>query len=270
MRRLGLIVEKGGVGKTTCAVNLAVGLAKRGKRVLLVDCDPQANASLVMLRGQSAKPPTLAPVLLGNAEAHEAIRSTGIKRLDVLPSSPELAEANLELTNLIGRERRLAEALATVEGSYDVILLDTGPQRSLLSINALCYVSEVLIPVEPSLFSLSGLGQLQAAVEDVRRYLGNKDLRIAGLILSRVRRDAVSRDVEERLRTDFGPLVFKASIPASVKVEEAHSRFQSVIDHAPKSPGALAFLELVEEVIGNAKKRHGGDSRGADAADDAA
>jgi chromosome partitioning protein len=224
-----------------------------------------------MLGGKEAKPPTLAPVLLGSEEATHAIRTTATRGLYVLPSSPELAEANLELTNLIGRERRLTEALEPAEGEYDFVLIDTGPQRSLLSINALCYVSEVIIPVEPSLFSLSGLGQLQTAVEDVRRYLGNRELRILGLILSRVRRDAVSRDVEARLRADFGKLVFNATIPASVKVEEAHSRFASVIDYAPKSPPAVAFNELVGEVLSHAaKERNGRAARRSDSADDAA
>lgn len=269
MRRVGLIVEKGGVSKTTIAINLAVGLARRKQRVLLVDCDPQANASLVLLAGQMAKPPTLSSVLLGNAEASEAIHRTKTKGLDVLPASPDLAEVNLELTNAIGRERRLAEALATVEDRYDVVLLDTGPQRTLLTVNALAYVREVLVPVEPSLFSLAGLGALQSAVDEVRKFLGNRELRIAGLILSRVRRDAVARDVEARLREDFGALVYKTTIPASVKVEEAHSRFVSVLEHAPKSPGAIAFDDLVTEFMSHAEERNR-DSGRADSTDDRA
>ena len=169
MRSIAWLSEKGGTAKTTCAINCAVGLAKRGSRVLLADLDPQANASLVLLEGKPAGPPTLGAVLLGEVEATEAIRPTHIPRLDILPSDVSLADASLELSNMIGRENRLRAALMPVESAYDFLILDTSPTRSLLTINALTTVREVLVPIEPGLFSLSGLGQLQAAVDDVRR-----------------------------------------------------------------------------------------------------
>jgi len=272
MRSIAWISEKGGTGKTTSAINSAVGLAKRGNRVLLIDTDPQANASLVLLEGKPAEPPTLAAVLLGEASAEEAIRAARIPRLDILPADVALADASVALANMIGRENRLRTALAPVESAYDFILLDTSPTRSLLTINALTTVREVLIPIEPGLFSLSGLGQLQSAVDDVRLYLDNRALRIAGLILTRTRRDNVSRDVEAQLREAFGELVYKSAIPSNAKVEEAHGRFQSVLDYAPRSPGAKAYLDLVEEILshGRTQERAGTTSSGSLAADDAA
>jgi chromosome partitioning protein len=125
------------------------------------------------------------------------------------------------------------------------VVIDTAPTRSLLTINALVATAEVLIPVEPDLFSRSGLGKLQTAVDDVRRCLDNAGLQIAGILLTRTRHDTVSRDVEEHLRGTFGGLVFASTIPTSVKVEESHRRFQSVIDYSPRSPGVRAYLALI-------------------------
>jgi chromosome partitioning protein len=154
MRRIAFASEKGGVGKTTCALNVGVGLAKLGRRVLLVDVDPQGNASLVLTEGQGAESPTLSNVLMGDANALDAIRLTRTPGLDILPTDVHLADAALAIADRIGREGRLRAALADVEGSYDVVVLDTPPTRSLLTVNALCYASEVWIPVEPGLREL--------------------------------------------------------------------------------------------------------------------
>jgi chromosome partitioning protein len=258
--------EKGGTGKSTSAINCAVALAKSGQRVLLVDLDPQANASLVMLKGEPAVPPTVADVLLGQADAHEATRPTDTPGLDVLPSSVSLADANVTLASAIGRETRLRAALEGL--GYDVVMIDTPPTRSLLVVNALVAAEDVLIPVEPALFSLAGLGALQSAIDDVRRYLGNPRLRIAGILLTRTRNDNVSRDVEGQLRTAFGELVFKATVPTSIRVEEAHGRFQSVIDYAPRSPGAKAYQTLAAEIIAHGQERTRPGAVGAVPADD--
>jgi chromosome partitioning protein len=272
MRRIAWSSAKGGTGKSSSAINVAVALAKAGRRVLLVDLDPQANTSLVMLQGRAPEPPTLGAVLLGEASAAESIRSTRTPGLRVLPSDVSLADANLELANQIGRENRLRAALADVENRFDVAVIDTPPTRSLLTINALTASAEVLIPVEPSLFALSGLGQLQADVDDVRRFLGNASLRIAGILLTRTRRDSVCRDVEAHLRETFGELVFKTTIPTSVKVEEAHGRFLSVIDYAPRSPGAVAYQSLALEILshGGTQERPGPAPIRLDATDDPA
>jgi chromosome partitioning protein len=270
MRSIAWISEKGGTAKTTSAINSAVGLAKLGSRVLLIDTDPQANASLVLLEGEPAAAPTLAAVLLGDADAADAIRPTRTDRLDILPADVSLADASVALGGMIGREARLRAAMDGAGDGYDYIIIDTSPTRSVLTINVLTFASDVLIPVEPGLFSLSGLGQLQAAIEDVRRYLGNPGLRIAGLVLTRTRNDGVSRDVEARLREAFGELVYRTSVPTSVKVEEAHGRFLSVLDYAPRSTGAKAYESLVAEIVihGRAQIGAGTAADGTPAADD--
>jgi chromosome partitioning protein len=273
MRRIGLVSEKGGVAKTTTAINVAVGLARRGHRTLLVDVDPQGNASLVLTEGRGADPPTLGAVLLGEAEAADAIRPTAVAGLDLLPADVSLADAGLALADQIGRERRLRVALEAVEGRYGFVILDTSPQRSLLTVNALCYIAEAIVPVDPGLFAVAGLGQLQAAVEDVRRYLDNRALRIAGLVLTRTANNNVSRDVEAQLRGMFGELVHPTAIPTNAKVEEAHSRYQSVLDYAPRSAGAKAYAALVEEIIAHGRRTQDGAriaARGPAEADDAA
>jgi chromosome partitioning protein len=273
MRRIGFISEKGGVGKTTTAINVAAGLARRGHRVLLCDTDPQGNASLVLLEGRPAEPPTLAAVLLNEAEASEAIRPTRVEGLDILPADVGLADADLALATELGRERRLRRALEAVEEDYDFVILDTSPQRSLLTINALCYLTEAIVPIDPGLFAVAGLGQLQAAVADVRRYLDNRALRIAGLVLTRTANNNVSRDVEAQLRGSFGPLVHEATIPTSTKIEEAHSRYQSVLDYAPRSTGAKAYAALIGEIIAHGQRAQDGSgdpARGVAEADDTA
>jgi chromosome partitioning protein len=273
MRRIGFVSEKGGVAKTTTAINVAVGLARRGYRTLLVDVDPQGNASLVLMEGRGSDPPTLGAVLLNEAEAADAIRSTAVPGLDILPADVSLADASLALADQIGRERRLRVALEDVEGHYEYVLLDTSPQRSLLTVNALCYIAEAIVPVDPGLFAVAGLGQLQAAVEDVRRYLDNRALRIAGLVLTRTANNNVSRDVEAQLRGMYGELVHPTAIPTNAKVEEAHSRYQSVLDYAPRSAGAKAYAALVEEIIAHGRRTQDGariTARGPAEANDAA
>jgi chromosome partitioning protein len=273
MRRIGFVSEKGGVAKTTTAINVAVGLARRGYRTLLVDVDPQGNASLVLMEGRGSDPPTLGAVLLNEAEAADAIRSTAVPGLDILPADVSLADASLALADQIGRERRLRVALEDVEGHYEYVLLDTSPQRSLLTVNALCYIAEAIVPVDPGLFAVAGLGQLQAAVEDVRRYLDNRALRIAGLVLTRTANNNVSRDVEAQLRGMYGALVHPTAIPTNAKVEEAHSRYQSVLDYAPRSAGAKAYAALVEEIIAHGRRTQDGariTARGPAEANDAA
>ncbi|MDB5876331.1 MAG: 4Fe-4S iron sulfur cluster binding s, NifH/frxC family protein [Ramlibacter sp.] len=257
MRRIAMISEKGGTGKTTTAINVAVGLAKAGSRVLVCDLDPQSNASLVFLEGRGAESPTIGAVLLDQADAHDAIRPTSTLGLDILPADVSLADANLALASEVGRERRLRVALEEVRDRYDVVVLDTSPQRSLLTVNALVFAEEVYVPIDPGLFAVAGLGQLQATVDEVRRYLDNRALRIAALILTRCRNDNVGRDVESQLRQMFGELVRRTTVPTNAKIEEAHSRYQSVLDYAPRSAGAKAYAELVLEIIADGRTTNG-------------
>jgi chromosome partitioning protein len=265
-RRIAWLSEKGGVGKTTSAINTAVGLAKLGHRTLLIDADPQGNASLVLLGGSPTMAPTLHQVLVDEVDAREAIRATGTPGLDILPADASLADANLSLAAEVGRERRLRVALEGVEDAYDYIVIDTSPARSLLTVNVMCYVREILVPLDPGLFSLSGLGQLQQAVEEVRRFLDNRTLRIAGIVLTRTARNNVAREVEARVRETFGELVHKTTIPSATAVEEAHSRFQSVLDYSPRSTGAKAYAALVREIIAHGERTQDGSRDASDRA----
>jgi chromosome partitioning protein len=261
-RRIAWLSEKGGVGKTTSAINTAVGLAKLGHRTLVIDSDPQGNSSLVLLGGEPVSAPTLHQVLVNEVDAGEAIRPTGTPGLDILPADASLADANLALAAELGRERRLRVAMEGAEGAYDFVVIDTSPARSLLTVNVMCYVRDIIVPLDPGLFSLSGLGQLQQAVDEVRRFLDNKTLRIAGIVLTRTARNNVAKEVEARVREMFGDLVHKTTIPSATAVEEAHSRFQSVIDYAPRSTGAKAYAALVKEIIANGQRTQDG-ARGA-------
>jgi chromosome partitioning protein len=262
--------EKGGTGKTTSAVNTAVGLAKLGRRVLMVDADPQGNASLVLLGGREPAPDeaTLFHVLTDAADAADTIRQTATAGLELMPADTRLADANVSLASEVGRERRLRLAMRGVDEAYDFVIVDTSPQRSLINTNVLNYVAEVLAPVDPGIFSLAGLVKLQGAVAEVVKYLDNQSLRIAGLVVTRAANDNISRDVEAQLRATFGALVYETTVPANTKVGEAHARFLSVLDYAPRSPGAQAYEALTREILKHGHAQHGAGGGVAAAVDD--
>lgn len=254
MRSIAFLSEKGGVAKTTSVLNIAAGLGLARKRVLVVDTDPQGNASHVLLRGEAARRPTLAEVLTDGAGAPEAIVPSAFDGVSVLPTDHTLADAALLLANEVGRERRLRLALDEVAGDFDFILVDTAPTRSVLTTNVLNFARELYVPIAPGLFGVLGLGQLQTDVAQVRRYLDNKDVRIAGIVLVMTEKNNVAKDLEEQLRAMFGPIVCRARVPRSIKLEEAHSRHESVFTYAPKSPGATAYRELTEEILGHEQR----------------
>lgn len=264
MRLLGWLSEKGGCGKSSCAVNTAVGLAKSGARVLFIDADPQGNASMVFLKGQGGGDgANLYHVLANEAEAGEAVRPTDTPNLDLIPADGQLADANVLLVGELGRERRLRLAMQEVGPRYDFIVVDTSPSRTLVNVNVLNYVTEVYCPVDPGIFAIAGLVKLQEAVSGVVKFLDNRALRVAGLVVNRVQRDNLSRDTEAQLRGAFSGLVMKTTVPASVGIGEAHARYQSVLDYAPRSAGARAFEALTTEII------HGADGRAGDGGDGA-
>jgi chromosome partitioning protein len=264
VRSIGWLSEKGGVGKSTCAVNVAVGMAKAGRRVLAVDADPQANLSMVLLSGAPADGPTLYDVLVEGAPVPDCVRATATPNLDVLPSGARLADANVLLASELGRERRLRLAVQGLAGRYDVAVVDTGPARTLVNVNVLNAVGEVYAPCDPGIFGIAGLVALREAIAGVVRFLDNPGLRLAGLVVSRVQRDNLSRDTEAQLRAAFGPLVMTATVPASVKIGEANARYLSVLDYAPGSPGARAFENLTREILSHGQvERAGGGVGGA-------
>jgi chromosome partitioning protein len=258
MRQIACLNWKGGSGKSTTALALAVGLAQRVKRqrVLLVDSDPQANASLIMLDGQAASAPTLAEVMLEEAEASEAIRKTRVGGLDILPADGRLAELTALLAEEeLGRERRLRMALRSIEDKYALCIVDAPPQLSLLTVNILQSVSEVLVPIDPGVFAVAGLGRLQETVDRVRHYLEHPDLAIISLLVTKFTGSKVARELLAQLRDAYGELVSKAVIPQATCVEEAHASYRTIMEWAPQSTVAKAYGALIGEVLKHGKSK---------------
>jgi chromosome partitioning protein len=255
MRTLAVVAQKGGSSKTTSVVNMAACLAGQGRRVLVIDTDTQANATYVLLRGEAPKRPTLSEVLTGEATAADAAVPSAVEGVELIPAEAALADVNVAIAAEVGRERRLRSAMAELARPFDVCLIDTGPTRSLLTTNVLNYAAEVLVPIGPGLFGFLGLGQLQADMNLVRRFLENKALTLAGVFLVQVERNNVCRDFEREIRAMFGDLVFKTTVPRSVKFEEANARRETIFEHARLSPGALAYEALTSEVMSRGREQ---------------
>ena len=249
MRRIAIANQKGGVGKTTTAINLAVGLAKVGRKTLLVDMDPQANATFAVV-GHEEPPATTYDLLINDYEAGDVIIPTGQMNLDLLPSDINLAGAEVELITAIGGQTRLRTKLLSQSGlNYDFVIVDTPPSLGLLTINSLAATIEVLIPVSASVFALKGIVQLEHTIQQVRTNLNWPELHITGVLCTFVDHTNVAKDVVNALRERFGKMSFDTVIPKNVKIEEAHSRAESILIYAPDSKGATAYTAFVEEVI---------------------
>ena len=266
MRRIAMVCQKGGCSKTTTTTAVAVGLARRGHAVLCIDADPQGNASWTLLGGQGAAPPTLADVLMRRAPAAGAIRPTRVAGLDLLPADSTLGGVNVLLAQELGRDTRLRSALAPLEGRHDFVLIDTGPQFTTVLANVLVYAAEVIVPLDPGVYAMLGLVELQETLAEVREAYGNRALHLAGLLLTKMPRNNVARDVEAELRSRFGDRVFRATVPRSAKVEEGHTRGLSIAEYAPKSAAALAYDELVGEIIDHGRDGDSAQERGGAAA----
>lgn len=253
-RRIAWLNEKGGSGKSTSALNLSANLASRfGQRVLLVDVDHQANITAVLSPDEGGEH-TLTDVFLNEVPAKQAIRKTHYRNLHILPADASLAEVNVAMADSssslgLARELRLKRALAPIEGNYDFVILDTAPQRSLLSINVLNYADEVFVPMDPGYWSMMGAQHLEELIEQIRMHMDHEKLHISGVLLTKTQPTNVAKQVEREVRDYFGDRAFQTTIPLNVKVEEAHSRGLAVLDYAPSSSGAVAYLEFTREVV---------------------
>ena len=240
--------QKGGVGKTTTTVNLAAGLAQVGKRVLLVDLDPQGNATMGSGIDKRALDPSVYDVLLESASVADTRRPSPQGGYQVLGANRELAGAEIELVELSPRERRLKAALAAVRDEYDFVLIDCPPSLSLLTLNGLCAAHGVIVPMQCEYFALEGLSDLVNTIKQVHANL-NPDLQIIGLL--RVMFDpriTLQQQVSEQLRAHFGDKVFNTVIPRNVRLAEAPSYGQPGVTFDPASKGAQAFVEFAREM----------------------
>lgn len=255
MRIISVANQKGGVGKTTTTINLGAALAKKGKKVLLIDLDPQGNASTGLGLAPDDRNGTSYDILVEHQPLAGLIHKTNVKRLHLVPSTVDLSSADMELINDKQRLLRLGMALAdadVMEQGFDFVLIDCPPSLNLLTLNAFAASDSVLVPLQSEFFALEGLSQLLLTVKEVRDTLGSS-LRIEGVVLTMFdRRNKLSMQVEQDARDNLGDLVYETIIPRNVRISEAPSFGQSVLDYDHTSSGSVAYTALAAEFI----KRH--------------
>ncbi|CAN5811227.1 hypothetical protein BH20GEM1_BH20GEM1_11800 [soil metagenome] len=248
-RIVGIVNQKGGVGKTTTAVNLAACLAVAERRTLLIDLDPQGNATSGLGIDKTALDANVYDVLVGGAPLRSAIQQTAIPYLDILPATVDLFGAEIELVSVIGREHRLASALEGQTDGYEYVLVDCPPSLGLLTVNALTAVHSVLIPIQCEYYALEGLSQLLGTIRIVQKSL-NPSLAIEGVVLTMYdQRLNLARQVEEEAVEYFGGKVYDTVIPRNVRLSEAPSFCPPVILYDILSAGAVSYMKLAEELI---------------------
>lgn len=255
MIRITIANQKGGVGKTTTAINLSTALAAMGWRVLLVDLDPQGNASTGLGVDQKQRAVSTYDVLLGEASAIDAAIATRIPRLDIIAATVDLSGAEIELVDMESRAQRLSRALdGAPAGRWDVCLIDCPPSLGLLTINALVAANSLLVPLQCEFFALEGLSQLLRTYEQIRSRF-NADLSILGVALTMYdRRNRLTEQVSDDVRACLGDAVFTTVIPRNVKLSEAPSHGLPALIYDHRCPGSEAYMALASEVIGRLPK----------------
>jgi chromosome partitioning protein len=240
--------QKGGVGKTTTAINLAAALAMRGRRTLLVDLDPQSNSSMSYLDVRSLER-TMYDVLADGVPITDVISTTSVPNLDIAPSRIALAKLESKLVGELDGHFRLKDRLAKVAGQYDFVIIDTPPALGLTTVNALVAATHLMIPVQSSYFALEGTDDLLETVEKIRAR-PNPDLKLLGAVITlHDKRTTLARDVQKAIGGVFGDRVFQTTITKSIRLEESPAHKESIFTFAPQSSGAYEYYRLCEEVI---------------------
>lgn len=249
-KAIAIFNQKGGVGKTTTNINLGASLAMKGKKVLMLDIDPQGNTTSGIGVSKKELDYTVYELLIeDNFDPRRAILKTGVRNLDLIPANVDLAGAEIELVQLDGREKRLKKALDKIKDDYDYLFIDCPPSLGLLTINSLSAVESVLIPIQCEFYALEGVSQLVSTIDLVKKNL-NPDLEIEGVVLSMFDgRTNLSIQVVQEVKKYFGSKVYSTVIPRNIRLAEAPSFGMAITEYDPKSKGAEAYMEFAEEFL---------------------